>query len=168
MGKKLLLIAMLLLVACGNSELKPKVTPDPRLLKGESEGATSGQEIQGEIRVLAAESLRAPLDEITSAFEKIHPGATMKLGYGAAVDLATRISKGEQVEVFLSDDPKAMESVPADRVSDRARIFARTKAGIAYPVATLKPSNLTGGQGFVGYLLAKEGQDILKRHGYVV
>ena len=56
------------------------------------------------LAVVAAASMRPPLDDAKAAFEKAHPDIQLQISYGASGSLTAQIQQGAPVDLFLSAD----------------------------------------------------------------
>ena len=91
----------------------------------------------GEIAVLAAGSLRAPLTDIARAFER-ESGDTVMLTFGASGLLRDRIEKGERADVFASANMEHPQSLAATGWASRVARFACNRMCIlALPSVTV-------------------------------
>ena len=94
---------------------------------------------QEPVRLYAAGSLRAALDEVAAAFTE----AKVQAVYGASGLLRERIAKGEAAEVFASanmDHPRSLEK--AGRAGP-VRLFARNRlCALAAPDMRVNEENL--------------------------
>jgi len=94
---------------------------------------------QEQVRLYAAGSLRAALDEVAAAFTE----AKVQAVYGASGLLRERIAKGEAAEVFASanmDHPRSLEK--AGRAGP-VRLFARNRlCALAAPDMRVNEENL--------------------------
>jgi molybdate transport system substrate-binding protein len=104
--------ALLLVAGCSSS-----------VAGGPDRGALSGS-----ITVDAASSLTEAFDSLKTQFEAAHPGASVKITYGASSDLATQIAQGAAVDVFASASEKNMADLgdvaeaPTDFVTNTLEI----------------------------------------------
>ncbi len=67
----------------------------------------------GEVTVSAAASLTNALRELAPLFEAAHPGARVRLNFGASGALLVQLAKGAPVDVFVSADPETMDQAQA-------------------------------------------------------
>jgi molybdate transport system substrate-binding protein len=91
----------------------------------------------GSITVDAAASLTEAFTTLKARFEKDHPGAKVKLTFGASSDLSTQIAQGAPVDVFASASEKNMKALGARALSPKD--FVKNTLEIAVP-----PSNPAG------------------------
>lgn len=66
---------------------------------------------QGDLTVLAAASLKAPLTKIEQKFEKQNPGAEVNISFAGSQALASQIKLGAPVDIFFSADRAQMDVV---------------------------------------------------------
>jgi molybdate transport system substrate-binding protein len=78
-----------------------------------------------EVHVSAAISLRAPLEALARRYEAAHPGARVRLSFGASGDLAAQIARGAPVSLFVSAAPELIARV---RASARAEVLCDVAA----------------------------------------
>lgn len=74
------------------------------------------------LNVYAAASLKKTFTAIAAAFEKSHPGVTVKLSFDGSSTLVNQIKQGAPADVFASADEKNM-----DKLGDKAidpKVFA--------------------------------------------
>lgn len=75
---------------------------------------------QPPLRVFAAASLAAALEELATAFERRH-GRALRISYGASSTLSRQIGQGAPADVFVSANPRWMQVlVDAGQVRDDA------------------------------------------------
>ena len=91
----------------------------------------------GSITVDAAASLTEAFTTLKARFEKDHPGAKVKLTFGASSDLATQIAQGAPVDVFASASEKNMKALGGRALTPKD--FVKNTLEIAVP-----PSNPAG------------------------
>lgn len=63
----------------------------------------------GDVVVSAAASMTQALRDMAPLFEAAHPGARLRLNFGASGALLTQIARGAPADVFLSADPETMD-----------------------------------------------------------
>jgi len=112
------LTAVLPLAACGSAS------------DNGSSGSTNGGG-SATLTVFAAASLTASFNAIGAAFEKAHPGVTVKLSYGGSSDLVEQIQNGAPADVFASADEPNMDKLSSD-ITGRVD-FASNTLEIAVP-----------------------------------
>jgi len=77
-------------------------------------------------RVLAAGSLRAPLEEVAAAFERAHTGR-VSLAFGPSGLLRERIEQGEHADVFASANMEHPQSLVRSGKAASAQSFAANR-----------------------------------------
>jgi molybdate transport system substrate-binding protein len=65
--------------------------------------------LAAELEVFHADSLAGPMRELKTAYERAHPGVTLKLTSGVSKLLAERIMKGEACDVFAPSSPAVID-----------------------------------------------------------
>ena len=109
-------LLFLLLAACGDDDSADVGAPDTE----------EGQDLAGEVVVLAAPSLTEPFEDIASAFEAEHDGVDVRLTSDESSALAAQIQEGVPADVFAPDDEADLASiVDADLSHRRARPVPR-------------------------------------------
>jgi molybdate transport system substrate-binding protein len=73
----------------------------------------AAQAQQRDLMVLAAASLRQPLEAIARRFEALHPGVRVALIFGASNVLARQIEAGAPADLFASADEHLLDSLAA-------------------------------------------------------
>jgi molybdate transport system substrate-binding protein len=81
------------------------------------------------LNVFAAASLKESLTTISRAYEKLHPGITIKLNFAGSQTLAAQINNGSPADVFASAAAKNLNDVAYDKSS--YRVFALNRLEIA-------------------------------------
>jgi molybdate transport system substrate-binding protein len=105
-------------------------------------GAADG-EVTGTLTVLAAASLTESFTELAERFESDHPGAAVRLSFGASSELAAQVDQGAPADVFAAASPETMAlAVDAGAVRGEPRVFARNRLEIAVPPGN--PGGVTG------------------------
>ncbi|MBX3437710.1 MAG: molybdate ABC transporter substrate-binding protein [Planctomycetaceae bacterium] len=66
---------------------------------------------QADLTVLAAASLKAPLNEIARQFETKHPDVRVQISFAGSQELATQINLGAPADAFFSADRAQMDVV---------------------------------------------------------
>ncbi|WP_307613372.1 molybdate ABC transporter substrate-binding protein [Pseudarthrobacter sp. W1I19] len=103
-------------------------------LAGCSAGSPAGSSGGENLTVFAAASLKASFTELAKTYEAAHPGTTVTLSFAGSADLATQISQGAPVDVFVSADTRNMDKLQqAGLVDGEPRIFATNTLAIAVP-----------------------------------
>lgn len=85
------------------------------------------------LMVFGAASLTEFLGEAGAAFEKQHPGTTVRLNLTASSRLRVQIEHGAPADVFLSADMKHMNPLVKAKLADQSSIFAHNRLVIAVP-----------------------------------
>jgi molybdate transport system substrate-binding protein len=105
--------------------------------------AASGSAVSGTIVVDAASSLSGTFTALGAEFEKLHPGSTVTLNFGASSALATSITSGAPVDLFASASPATMKTVTAASLAKGDPVtFVSNTLEIAVP--TGNPGKITG------------------------
>lgn len=175
MGRRIvtcLIVAFALLaVSCGNADLKPKVTPDPRILpsndpKTQTQGATGGQELEGVLSVYASTPLRDAITALQKGFIAANPKATVNVVFDGTEPIVKRVKGDVEADVIVLDAVASMDKL-TDKISDRPQTVGQVEGTGVVQVAALKRTAvLAVAQGFVGYAKSKDGQTILQAHGF--
>ena len=93
-------------------------------------------QIEKEITVSAAISLKDTFEEIGTIFKESHPEARLLFNFGASGDLARQIEAGAPVDVFASAAQKDM-----DDIEKKGLILSATRTNFAgNSVVLVKPS----------------------------
>ena len=129
------IVAALLLTACGKDAVEPGSAPGSELL------------------VFAASSLTDAFQEIGDAFEEKNPGVSVGFNFLASSDLAAQIEQGAPADVFASaDDPNMQIVVDEGLARGAPRAFAQNKLVIVVPA---------GNPGSIGSLDDLENPDLV-------
>ncbi len=80
--------------------------------------------VQGQVQVLAAGSLRAPLSQLGQAFER-QTGVRVDLVFGASGLLKDRIAGGERADVFASANTAHPQALAGAGWAAEVQVFAR-------------------------------------------
>ena len=75
-----------------------------------------------DVTVLAAASLKAPLNEIAREFEGQYPTARILISYAGSQELAAQINFGAQADAFFSADRAQMDVVVESKKVDRKEV----------------------------------------------
>ncbi|HEV2887373.1 MAG TPA: molybdate ABC transporter substrate-binding protein [Jatrophihabitans sp.] len=126
------LAALALVAGCGS-------TAEPR---SGAAGPTAGSSITGTVTVFAAASLTESFKTLADGFEAAHPGARVKLNFGASSALALQITQGAPADVFASASAGNMSQLIAAEAATGSRAFAHNVLQIAVPPAN--PAGVTG------------------------
>jgi molybdate transport system substrate-binding protein len=124
----LFVVLALALAACGNAN-------DAAEPGGSAAGSGSQRaEVKGTITVLAAASLTETFTVLGKEFERAHPGASVKLSFGASSTLAQQITNGAPADVFAAASPSTMKQVTkANAATGEPTIFVRNRLQITVP-----------------------------------
>lgn len=80
----------------------------------------------GDVVVSAAASMTQALRDIAPLFETAHPGARLRLNFGASGALLTQIARGAPADVFLSADAETM-----DQAQSRGLVLREQRRDVA-------------------------------------
>jgi molybdate transport system substrate-binding protein len=126
---------LLVLGACGGSEVETTTTPAP----------SSG--LEGEVLVSAAASLTDAFAEVETQFETANHGVDVVLNLGPSSGLREQILEGAPADVFASANTSNMDQVAeAGEVAGESQVFARNLLQIAVPSGN--PAGVTGLEDF--------------------
>lgn len=79
---------------------------------GGDPGGAATAELTGQVRILAAASLRTAFDELAETLEAQNPSLTVvPIVYDGSITLATQIEEGAPADVFASADERTMDRV---------------------------------------------------------
>jgi molybdate transport system substrate-binding protein len=124
------LVAAILLAACGGSGGTASTSP-------------SSTSLNGYINVFAAASLTASFNALGIAFHRANPGVGVNFNYAGTPTLVTQIEQGAPADVFASADTTNMDKLTADGfTSGSSKVFARNQLEIV--VAPGNPKGITG------------------------
>lgn len=131
----LLLPVLLTACATGASDADPTASTEP--------SARAEPQLEGELTVFAAASLKAAFDELADQFEAAHPGVSVSpISYDGSSTLATQIIEGASVDVFASADEKNMQKVVDAGLATGAALFATNVLTLVTPAGN--PADITG------------------------
>jgi ABC-type molybdate transport system substrate-binding protein len=82
-------------------------------------------QVDHELRVYAAGSLRAALTEVAQAFERAEPGVRVQFTFGASGLLKDRIAAGERADVFASANMEHPQSLTSAGLAGPVQRFTR-------------------------------------------
>jgi molybdate transport system substrate-binding protein len=89
---------------------------------------------QSALTVYAASSLTEAYRELGRAFERAHPGITVRFNFAGSQVLATQIEQGARADVFASADQRWMKyAVEKQLVSGSPVVFARNQLVVVLP-----------------------------------
>jgi molybdate transport system substrate-binding protein len=92
------------------------------------------------ITVLAASSLTGSFTDLGQAFEKAHPGVTVKFAFDSSATLAQEATQGAPADVLATADTTTMASAKAAQAAS-PRVFATNVMVLATPAAN--PAGIT-------------------------
>lgn len=97
-----------------------------------------------EIVVSAAASLTNAFNDMKAAFEKKHPGTTIRTNYAASTPLLKQMLEGAPADVFASADQATMDRAVEGKVVDPATRadFVRNTLVLIVPRGAAKPARL--------------------------
>jgi molybdate transport system substrate-binding protein len=88
------------------------------------------------VTVLAAASLTEPLTELARAYEKAHPGVTIRTSFGSSTTLAQQVAQGAPADLVAFAGTTAVAQLPEkDRDPALSRVIARNTLEVATPPA---------------------------------
>ncbi len=88
------------------------------------------------ITVLAAASLKESFTELGKAYERLHPGFTVRISFAGSQQLAAQIALGAPADVFASADTAQM-----DKVVQARKAASKSVKPLAYNALVLVVSN---------------------------
>jgi molybdate transport system substrate-binding protein len=95
------------------------------------------------ITVFGAASLTGSFTAIGAAFERAHPGWTVRFNFAGSSTLATQINEGAPADVFAAASPATMTAVTdAGNGDGTPAVFARNQLVIAVPAGN--PNRIMG------------------------
>lgn len=152
-----LVVAAMLLVACGNTSTGDDATRDPSTSDSTPSGPTTtgtdaatgatdaptsaadgsddtadNPDLAGDLIVHAAASLTDAFSELGDAFEQLHPDLDVQMNFAGSQALATQIEQGAPGGVFASANHTQMERV-SDALDDAPADFARNSLVVVTP-----------------------------------
>jgi molybdate transport system substrate-binding protein len=89
---------------------------------------SSGGAGDRDLTVFAAASLSGAFPAIAEAFEREHPGVTVRLSFAGSQSLVAQVRQGAPADVLATADEASMR-----QVRDGARVFARNRLAIVVP-----------------------------------
>ena len=95
--------------------------------------AASAAAASHEITVGAAASLSVVFQQIGHAFERAHPGTTVRFTFSSSNGLATQIQQGAPIDVFASAAPRWLDAVEKDPGVLARADFARNRLIVIVP-----------------------------------
>lgn len=121
-----LALAAVLLSGCGSP------ADGARTAAGGSGADTASAEVAGEVTVLAAASLNAPLTALKASYEATHPGASVRLGFGSSTTLAQQVAQGADADLLATAGTAALARLGDEQPTETTTI-ARNILQIATP-----------------------------------
>ena len=127
----LALTSLVLLAGCASAgtttaDLDPSASGEPSV--------EVGPELEGELTVYAAASLKAAFDELVTRFEAAHPRVFVQpITYDGSSTLATQIIEGAPVDVFAAADENNMQKVVDAGLAAAPALFATNTLTIVVP-----------------------------------
>ena len=104
------ILAALFLVGCGNEPKTPDANPTAAIAKSETRQtkqpipSTAAPQGNGQLRIAAASDLKFALDDVRSAFVRLHPGAAVTVTYGSSGSFFAQLANEAPFDLFLSAD----------------------------------------------------------------
>jgi ABC-type molybdate transport system substrate-binding protein len=100
-------------------------------------------QVDHELRVYAAGSLRAALTEVAQAFERAEPGVRVQFTFGASGLLKDRIAAGERADVFASANMEHPQSLASAGMAGPVQRFTRNAmCALVAPTMDVTPDTL--------------------------
>jgi molybdate transport system substrate-binding protein len=96
-------------------------------------GSSEASDDRTTLTVFAAASLKGSFTDVGAAFEKAHPGVTVRFSFAGSSDLVAQLQQGAPADVFASADTSTMDKAAADGVVDGPTDFATNTLEIATP-----------------------------------
>ncbi|MCL6518133.1 molybdate ABC transporter substrate-binding protein [Alicyclobacillus sp.] len=101
--------------------------------RGAGGGAAGVNRESVTLTVDAAASLTGAFQQMGRAFEKFHPGITVRFNFAGSQTLVTQMEQGAPVDVFASADEKNMDRLVQAGLADKPAIFAKNQLVIITP-----------------------------------
>ncbi len=83
--------------------------------------------------LVAAASLRDVFGTLATAFERAHPGVTVRLNFAGSQELRTQLEHGAPADVLASADTRQMDAARAAKLVEAPRILATNAPVIVVP-----------------------------------
>ena len=121
------LVAVVLLASgCGGASPGSSTGVDP------AGSSTASAGISGEVTVLAAASLTAPLTALAQTYEAARPSVTVRLGFGSSTTLARQVAQGADADLLATAGTAPLDHL-GDLEPDETMTMARNTLEIATP-----------------------------------
>src|SRR5437868_948324 len=133
--------------------------------------AASAAAASHEITVGAAASLSVVFQQVGHAFERTHPGTSIRFTFSSSNGLATQIQQGAPIDVFASAAPRWMDAVEKDpgvlaRAVGTVPIPEEDNVVAVYDIGVVRGTKTAAlARAFVAYVTGP-GQAILQRAGF--
>lgn len=108
-------------------------------------GACSGNEVSGEITVLAAASLRECFEEMGRLFEAEHPGTRVIFEFQGSQDLVASLAAGAQADLLATANAATMDKAREQGLVAEPVEFATNALALIVPAGN--PGQVTGLEG---------------------
>jgi len=87
------------------------------------------------LTVFAASSLTDAFQDMKPAFERAHPGVTVRFSFASSATLRTQIEQGAPADVFASADVETMQPLVKAKLVGTPAVFARNRVALVIPKA---------------------------------
>lgn len=136
-------LGVLALLGAGCPGQKP-VAP-PSIAPVPSAAAPSAPKLEGELRVLAAASLAAPLTALGAAFEKANPGLSVKLSFGSSTNHERQIEAGAPCDLYVAASQANVDRLAGAALVDSGSVtvVARNELAVIVPESAILPGELS-------------------------
>ncbi|KGN37343.1 molybdate ABC transporter substrate-binding protein [Knoellia subterranea] len=134
------LTGLLALAACGGSDSGDATGSGANSTATQSNSSSAPART---LTVFAAASLQKPFEEIGDAFEKAHPGVTVKFSFGGSSGLVAQLQEGAPAHVLATANEATMDKAVADSlISGTPTPFVSNTLQIVVPQDN--PAGITG------------------------